>query len=536
MSYQYNVSMFKVFAIFMLFLFYSQSQANSLLIANTTQYQSDFDNSISFHKITYLPSIDNVSGIYSKQIDKKIQELIETNHRWDTAASTTQQSTVRPEELVGQPSRVLAISKNLNSDGFFLAEARKDPDQIHLQLYLFSARSGELIAEDIAKLKSVNTDDLLASLTQLYNKVLSKIPYDALVLSRTDNRITINVGEKDGVTPGQNLTVVKVISAKRHPQRHFLIESNKVILGQIRVVKVEKFMSFADVQTETESGVIQKGAKITGVNQIRYDNTPWTKNYTPPEQLLSENNKVVFGKNAREWIAKDPPTFGKIGAGLAVGSFNNNLGLSSGNNLDSKVQVYPRIDLHGEIWVTPRFYVDGIFAQGIGQSNNPSGGPSELSNSLTQYRMSVGYNFMLMNEFFGPKVTFDLGINNYKMYVDTTSNQGLTTMEYSSIPFGIGGYIPIDKQQNWALGGKAYFHLFPRLRETPFSSASGSDNTINHFHFFAERKWGARLRLNFGLEFLMLTTNFSGQGDRVDTANNSSQRFTLFNTSIDYLF
>ncbi len=503
---------------------------------NTTEYSSLYDQSLTLRKMTFIPSIDNISGIYSKAIDEQLKNLIEAHHRWDYVQSHIAGSSIKPEELVNDPSKVRNLSRSIKSDGFFIAEVRKDPNDIHIQLYLFSTQSGELIAEEIIKQKNDNTPLVIASLNKLYTRILNKIPYDALILSRTDNRVTINAGKKDGVSPGQTLTALKIISAKKHPKRNFLIKSNKAILGQVRVVKVDDYLSFADVTSEIEAGVLTTDVKISGVSKVDYSSTPWTNTYTPPEQLLSENNKVVFGKEAREWIAKDPPTFGKVGAGFAIGSFNNSLGLIDGSNIDSKVSTYPRIDLHGEIWITPQFYTDAIFAQGIGQSKNPTGSPAEISNSLSQYRLSFGYNFILKNEFFGPKITFDLGFNTYKMFVDTTSNQGFTTLEYRSVPFGIGGYVPVNAAQTWAIGGKAYFHMFPSLNETPFSSAGSSDNTINHFLFFAENKISERLRLNIGLEFLLFSTTFSGQGDRINPARNSSHRFTMLNTSIDYLF
>ncbi len=535
----YNGQMRLLFAVSVLLgalLFRQNSVMAQTPTENTTEYSSSYDESLTFRKMTFLPSIDNINGIYSKAVDEQLKKLIEANHRWDSVESHIAGSVVKPEDLVNDPAKVRSLSRSLNSDGFFITEIRKDPKDVHIQLYLFSTRSGELVAEQAQKQLADNTPLILTTLNNLYTTILNKIPYDALIVSRTDNRVTINVGKKDGVTAGQNLTAVKIISAQKHPKRNFLIKSNKVILGQVRVVKVDDYISFADVTSETESGVLIPGVKITGVTKVDYSATPWTKTYTPAEQLLSENNKVVFGKEAREWIAKDPPTFGRVGAGFSLGSFNNSLGLTDGSNIDSKVNVYPRIDLHGEIWITPQFYTDAVFAQGIGQSTNPSGSPSEISNSLSQYRLSFGYNFILKNEFFGPKITFDLGFNSYRMFVDTTSNQGFTTLEYQSVPFGIGGYVPVNPSGTWAIGGKAYFHMFPRLRESPFSSANSNDNSINHFLFYAENKISERLRLNIGLEFLLLSTTFSGQGDRVTPASNSSHRFTLLNTSIDYLF
>jgi hypothetical protein len=506
------------------------------VMEDTTQYESSYDSSLTLKKMALIPSLDNVNGVYSKTMDEQLKMLIEKNHRWDFVDNQNKGVGTQPESLVGHPQSVMKLAEGLNADGFFAAELRKDPKETKIKLYLFSSRSGELITEEELKRTSDNTEIVAVAIQSLYRRIIEKIPYDALILSRTDNRVTINAGKRDGVVKGQNLTAVKVIGAEKHPKRKFIIRSRKAIMGQIRVVKVDEYLSFADIISETEPGVLTKDVKLTGLSAIQYQATPWTKDYTPPEQLLSEDNKPVFGKNAREWVAKDPPTFGRVGADFSIGNFDNSLGLSDGTSINSKVAAYPRINLRGEIWITPKIYADASIAQGIGSSANPAGNPPEVSNSLSQYRLSFGYNFILRNEFFGPKLSFDIGLNSYRMFIDSNSGAGFTTLQYRSVPIGIGGHVPINKQKTWAIGGKAYFHLFPSLRETPFTSGGDADNTINHFTFYAENKISESLRWKFGLDFMILSTSFSAVGDRATPATNLSHRFTMLSTGVDYLF
>lgn len=504
---------------------------------DTTEYHSNYDDSLTFKNVTYLPTIDNLNGVYAKHIDVKIEELINKNHKWNYVQSHIAGTIIKPEEIVGKSKKVRDFSKHLKADAFFVSETRKDPKRTKVSLYLFSAKSGELVAEESLELPKDNTEIIVSSVSHMMRSIIKKIPYDALVVSRTDNRVTINAGSKDGLAVGQNLTCVKIISATKHPKRDFILKSNKALVGQVRIVKADKYISFADIVSESEPGVLTNGVKITGITKMRYKETPWTKTYTPPEQLLSENNKVVFGKNAREWLAKDPPTFGKAGASFALGTFNNNLNLNDDTNYNSKVNMYPRLDVHGEIWVTPKWYAEASFAQGIGDSSNPAGGsPSNLSNSLTQYRLAFGHNFILRNEFFGPKLSIDIGFNGYDMFVDSSANQGFSSLQYRSVPIGIGGYVPINPSRSWAIGGKAYFHMFPRLKESPLSSGSSSDNNINQFYFYAENKLSQRLRFTVGLEFLLLSSSFSGIGGRTVPANNLSHRYTMLSTGIDYMF
>ena len=502
---------------------------------DTAEYFSDVDKSLTIRKLTFLPTVDNVKGVYARSIDTKLSEIIKNNHRWEYIESHIAGSVVKPEELIGQAKKVRAFSKHFKADAFFTADTRKDPKGLRITLYLFSSRSGQLISEERVQQIQDNTESVLASIDRMAKTIIARIPYDGLVLSRTDNRVTINVGKKDGVRSGQNLPVIKVINVQRHPKRGFIVKSDKALLGQIRVVKADEYLSFADVTSETEAGAITTEAKVTGVTQIQYGNTPWTKTYTPPEQVLSEDNKVVFGKNAREWRPKNPPTFGRVGAGLALGNFDNTLSLSDGTSLNSEVTVYPKINLHGEVWVTPKWYATALIAQGIGSSQNPTGSPSEISNSLSQYRFTFGYNFLLKNEFFGPKLSMEAGFNDYRMFIDGSSSNGFTSLQYRTFVVAVGGLVPVMPDHSWSVGGKVHFHFFSSLKETPVSSGT-PNNSINQFSLFAENKLSERLRFNFGLELHLFSTSFSGGGNRTTPASNLSHRFIMATTGIDYLF
>ena len=507
---------------------------------DTTEYQNEVDDDLTIRNISYLPAADNIRGIYAKDIDKRLKQHIETNHHWEYIPSKLKDSKTNPEDLVGKPNRVKSFAKKLNADAFFSAETRKDPKGIQITLYLFSAKSGKLIAEERQKQVADNTAAVLATVDRMINLIRERIPYDGIILSRTDNRVTINLGQLDGVRVGQTLPTLKLVGAERHPKRDFVVKTHKALLGQIRVVKVDKHISFADIVSEKEPGVVARGVKVTGVSEVKYKSTQWTRNYTPPDILLSEDNKVLYGKKPRHWKPTNPPTFGRVGGRLGMGSFNNSVFLpDTAQTYSSQVPIYPKINIDAELWVNPNWYGQVELAQGIGSSQNPVGG-QDLSQSLSQYRVSFGYNFLLRNDFFGPKISVDLGVSSYRMFVDSTTPVIFTTLNYTSLPFGVGGYVPVTKNGKWGIGGRVYFHMFPRLRESPVSSGDSSESSFNQIIFFAQHKYSERIRLNFGVEAMILSTSFSGAGSRdpatTGPAQNLSHRHILLTSGIDYLF
>ncbi|MEM7647267.1 MAG: hypothetical protein AAF203_10175, partial [Pseudomonadota bacterium] len=186
-------------------------------IEDTTTYSNRYDESLSLRKVTYLPSVDNVNGIYARAVDGHLKDLIAKNHQWDFSETNMTGALVQPEELVGHPKKVTALNQYINSDGFFISDIRKDPKGLMIRLYLFSARSGDLVTEENRTLPQDNTQKVLNAISMMMASIINRIPYDGMVLSRTDQRVTLNLGGKDNLQVGQTLNAVKIIGAKKHP-------------------------------------------------------------------------------------------------------------------------------------------------------------------------------------------------------------------------------------------------------------------------------------------------------------------------------
>jgi hypothetical protein len=494
------------------------------------------DSAMTIHRVSALPSLDNVDGIFARPIDAKLSELLLADHQWQSTPSQFSGGLVSPAELIKSPSRVIKIAQPLKVDALLVTEVRKNPKDFVLALYLFSALDGKLISHVSATdLAQDSTEKALQQLSLLYQQMKFRIPYDGLVLSRTKNRVTVNLGAIDGLSPGQELACSKIIQVQRHPKLGHIIQHEKVLIGKIRLIKVDPKLSFGDVVAETEAGLIQKDAKITGARPVQHLAEKWIKNdYVPAELLLSEDNKVN-GK-IQEWAPEEPPTFGLVGASFALSNYQQVLTLAN-ETLTSKNRIYPTISLFGEMWINPEWYVSANVTQGTGTLDNPvvGGNPADLSASLGVYSLDVGYNLLLRDDFFDAKVFAALGFMSYEMSVDVSTPAGFNTTEYSGLRLIVGGRTPLDIAKRWYLGGTLYWYLNPSFKEKPLSSGS-DDTSIYHFRFLLDYRWSERLLVNSSLEFLTLESDFSGTGSRPIPALKTSQRFQTLNFGVSYMF
>lgn len=502
------------------------------------QLKSAIDESLTVHSVLLLPTLDNVDGIFSRPFDIELRKQLETDNQWQLVTSAMTSTMVVPSELVNAPEKVKRIAENSKADALLVAEVRKNPKDFILALFLFSAKDGKLIAQAAATdLDLTSMERANKQLLNLYNELKYRVPYEGLLLSRTKNRVTLNLGANDGLTPGQELAVSRIIQVTRHPKLGTIIQNEKIVIGKIKLMKVDKNLSFGDIVSEIELGAIQKDAKITGARPLTYAQESWIKkDDLPAEMLLSENN-LVNGK-VQEWRPELPPTFGMVGANLSLGTFKQSASFTDGTNYVGKESLYPIANIFGEMWINPEWFVAASISQGTASISNPAGGsPGDLTTSLSQYSLDFGYNLLLKDDFFDTKLMMGLGFYTYKMSVDDSNPTGLLSSEYSSARLLLGARTPIDDANRWYLSGLLYWYLNAGLKERPYSSG-GEDSRIVHYSLLLDYRWSERIWINSGLDFKTFSTDFSGGGNRPDTKSGTSgsHRFQSLVFGASYMF
>ena len=526
----------------------SADSSQAPTVEQTAQYISQVDEDLTITRIAVLPVTDNLDGIYARPIEAELVSRIKKNHQWDLVESNLSE-TPSIVDLEENPKDLAKLSSKLETDALIACRISKAPGGTSIRLDLFLKTDNRLFAQETLKdFPRFEINELKEQVATMYGKLIAKIPYSGQILSRTQNRVTVNIGKSDGISKDQVLSVIQIIKLNRHPKFNFIINTEKEIIGKIKILKVDDNLSFASIITEKERGAIKKGAKISGVDFV---------NYTVPDELGSsfqkgdslndrQDSKVAFGKTPSEWVPTQPPMFGQVGLKFGLGSFGENTNLTNSNSAlspggqDAKASIYPSLDLYGELWLNPKWQLRAEWLQGVLSTSNPrtSSSPSDLNDSLRYFSLAIGYNFLLRNDFFGPKIRLDLGMISYRMFVDNSQPEAFTTVNYSGIFLGITGVLPLDNHNNLMLGATFNMVPFPKLSEEPEASGGGPTNNFNSFSFFMEKKLRENIKLVGSLDFLLVSTSFSGPGARPngEYATSISQRLTTANFGISYLF
>jgi hypothetical protein len=505
-------------------------------------YHSETDDLLTVEKVSVLPFTDNLQGIYARPLEAHFIELVDKMHRWNYIAATTSGALMTPEELEDSPEKAKQLGGSLNVDAFFASRVTKGPNGVTIHLSLFLSRDGKLISQAVLKdYKQYNIPDLKEQQLRLLSEIVSRLPYSGRILSREGNRVTVNLGSKDGLQAGQVLSVIQILQAQRHPKFNFLIRTEKEIFGRIKVLKVDETLSFGMVVTEKEKGAIQKNAKIGTLDFVSYSNPDsLTTNAAPtPEETLGErqDGKVVFGKDAKAWRPSSAPTFGQIGGRLGLGRMQQNSEVTGPGGLSGTDNMAPVIAVEGEIWITPEWTFFARLKQGIAQINNPRSGsaPAKLNQTMSSYEGGFGYRFRFGTYVWSPYVEPFLGYFTYRKYTDTSDPEAFNTMDYSGFKYGVRGSTPIGMGEEYGAGGEFSMAWKPGLSESPNTSGSSSNN-VTEFAIFGYKKMGERLKALAQLEFAMHSSTFSGGGTRTNDATSTSLRDVTLSGGLYYMF
>ena len=422
-------------------------------------YRSETDDLLTVERVSVLPFTDNLQGIYSRPLEAHFTQLVDEMHRWDYVPAPTSGPILSPEELESSPDKVGQVAAGMGADAFFAARVTKGPNGVTIHVSLFLTKDKKLLSQAILKdYKQFNIGDLKEQTQRLLAEIVSRLPYSGRVLSREANRVTVNLGLKDGLQPNQMLSVIQIIQAQRHPKFNFLVKTEKEIFGKIKVLKVDDTLSFGVVVTEKERGAIQKNAKIGPLDFVTYSGNQGLGLTPTPEETLGsrEDSAIAFGKDAKAWQPQSAPSFGQIGARLGLSRFTQSTQVAAPvGGLEASNPFAPSVLLEGELWVTPEWTFHARMKQGIAGVDNPrsGAGPSELNQSFTYYEAGVGYRLRFGPYAWSPFAEPHIGYLNYKMLTDSP-DLVFTSAQYTGMKFGVKGSAPLGGERSeYGIGG-----------------------------------------------------------------------------------
>ena len=106
--------------------------------------------------------------------------------------------------------------------------------------------------------------DYRKNIKELTAKLISRVPYKALVADIKEGEIIINAGRFHGIDEGSKLSIFEIKGIKRHPFTNEIINIEREDIGELTAVKVEGAITSAKIKE------IKKGKRAEVNNKIDF--------------------------------------------------------------------------------------------------------------------------------------------------------------------------------------------------------------------------------------------------------------------------
>ncbi|MBO9666585.1 MAG: hypothetical protein J7501_07190 [Bdellovibrio sp.] len=497
-------------------------------------YVSSVDQDLAIKSIVLVPTTDNVGGIYSRPIEEQLRTLLNQDKQW-SLTEFPKGVNVKSETLDENPADVQKILQGAKSEAALSTKLIRGPRGISITMTLFIGREGfPLLQESLMDYQGFDTSDIKTQVTKLFENIKNRMPFRATIMSRRGQQVTLNLGSNYGLKTDSRVSVVQIIKVNRHPKLKFMISTEKEVLGRVKLFKVEPYLSFGYIELEKEPGVIAVGSKVMPDEFVKYS-TPIT---TPSGKVLADvttrpDKDVAFGEDPQEWRPEPPPQYGLVEILAGFSSYTQNAKLNTPGSISSDANFAPNIMVRGELWINPEWFVGVSLRQSVFSLDNDLAGssPGKLNMSMGQYSISGGYNFLLSNDFFGPKLRVSAGYQDTNFNIDDSSPTSFTSNKYGGLMVSLGGLFPLSEETPIELGGQLNLFLSPKMSESP-SSGGSTDSTINTFSFFGNYRLKPKFKIHAELLFENYSSDYSSSADR----SSVSHKMTTLMGGVQYLF
>lgn len=517
------------------------------------KYTSEIDKKIILKTITLAPVYDNANGVYSAPIQKLLTDLLQSDKVLGYSAFPPTNKRIFVESYDTKPNDVLDVLAKTDSQGLMTALITKGPRGLNARLKLYTQDQGiVLLEESFSDLKAFELSRLRDEFVTLYHNIKNKLPYRGIIQSRRGLEVTMNLGAFNGVEVGQELAIAQILKLNRHPKLKTLVGIEKEIIGQVKVTKVEPYLSFAQIIFEKETGVVDVGTKVLPSESISYpipvlnaqgdvvgdEKTSTAKmskkqasDLAKKEEVIEaldvpKKDKLIDIKHEPVVSAESEKIYKSIYALGGFSQYSESTSFVGGTSADSKQSMALSLLLGGKVSFFDAYSADFNYHLQSFKADN------SLTYSLTKYSLMFGYTYYLDETNTGSKFIASGGYSVFKTDVSTTTPTVFTSTQTNGFAFKLEGLMPVS---SFEVGAYYQFLLSPQFTETPETSGSSSPlfNTIGLIGYYKVSE-----NLTYRAEIILdsLQSNFSGVSTRSLPATSTSIKNTSELFGIEYSF
>jgi len=193
-----------------------------------------------------------------------------------------------------------------------------------------------ITAESVKSTTAIRLEELVM---QMAEKIIKDFPLEGYVVSRADQKISIDLGRYAGVKAGMRFSVFREGSVIKHPKTGEVLDIERIQTGKIEITKVRNNIAEARILEEASPQSIAYGQMVRSLTQPKTD----FGKYTSPSAFDSGRNTDLLSK-----LSELDPKLAEVKQLKAAGNVNWEIRIKEA--LVSLKYIYAQNPTAPEVW------------------------------------------------------------------------------------------------------------------------------------------------------------------------------------------
>lgn len=202
-------------------------------------------------------------------------------------------------------SSATQIGKLLGVKVIISGSVMKVKDILEVNARIIDVENASIIAAE--SVKSSTASRLQDLIVEMSGKIIKNFPLEGYIVNRSEQMVTIDLGNRAGVKPGMEFVVYREGEAIKHPKTGEVLDVERINTGRIKIKSVLGKISEAEILSEDSTGAIKYGQLVSSVVNT--------------SKRLGRLFVSTIPQGARVRILNIGPTY-NWGMDLAPGSYN----------------------------------------------------------------------------------------------------------------------------------------------------------------------------------------------------------------------
>jgi hypothetical protein len=506
------------FSLILIFSVASEGMASTLL-----------DRQFMLETIGFIKPADNVDGIFDESIATSYRDYFSQHSRFvlndlSKGDALLTRSKIPYHKLINDLEILRQLARTTRTESMIKTKVIKQQSKYQITLDWLHAPQMEQIAtlqfdiEEPADGSPLTTRMISEVIHTQLDALVAMLPFEGTVTGRDHRSVTMNIGYRSHIKPGDTLLIGTLDEVKRHPILKKIVDWKLTPTGKVRIQQTDEGMAFGEVISEEEEHPISQAQKVIKVTSEPISLTPPIE--SPAEANPSKKGNIQLGKigistllGNSSWQLNVPTSsVANNGGGLALGA-------KASVDVWLTKDWFSNLELGGAFWN----FSQKNTSSGELTSSSQGGG---VSGSLNTFKFGLGYSYLITKDPQGPRGWATIGYKTHSFSLPSSTEEYTGNVSFKAVFLGVGAETPI--LGSWGAFADLNFKLLGSVNQKIISNSSTG---YSNFEFLLGGSYQLKpgLSLRAGLNFFVSGADFSN-------GESLRQKMITFTPSVLYYF